>query len=157
MNYPFKAGWILILFYYSSAGKQSSESDSNISSVCAVNIIAVVWTNHNTFKSDFCLSAWQIHVTTHINAHAFLLECLDLPVFCRFVWPCQILLPPIKTVGSTIICITVILCYSWLWLKGIQLRSETTIHKYFYLVDCVLLKTTPTPTPNLPLIVMHIQ
>ncbi len=24
------------------------------------------------------------------------------PVFCRFVLPCQILLPPIKTVGSTI-------------------------------------------------------
>ncbi len=24
------------------------------------------------------------------------------PVFCQFVLPCQILLPPIKTVGSTI-------------------------------------------------------
>ncbi len=24
------------------------------------------------------------------------------PVFCRFVLPCQIFLPPIKTVGSTI-------------------------------------------------------
>ncbi len=26
----------------------------------------------------------------------------SLPVFCRFVLPCQIFLPPIKTVGSTI-------------------------------------------------------
>ncbi len=28
--------------------------------------------------------------------------CGIWPLFCRFVLPCQILLPPIKTVGSTI-------------------------------------------------------
>ncbi len=54
-------------------------------------------------------------------------------VFCRFVLPCQILLPPIKTVGSTI------------------RHRKPAMNKFFYLVDCVLLTTTPTPTLNLPL------
>ncbi len=51
------------------------------------------------------------------------------PVFCRFVLPCQIFLPPIKTVGSTI-------------LQRKMLPVKLFIH---------LLMSTPTTTLNLPL------
>ncbi len=50
-----------------------------------------------------------------------------VPLFCRFVLPCQILLPPIKTVGSTI-------------------RQRKC-----YLLNCVLLMYTPTTTLKLAL------
>ncbi len=39
--------------------------------------------------------------TKNVN-HAYLFHSSTMPVFCRFVLPCQILLPSIKTVGSTI-------------------------------------------------------
>ncbi len=40
--------------------------------------------------------------------------------------------------------------YSQLWIDGIQLL-ETNDTFFFYLLDCVLLTSTPTPTLNLPL------
>ncbi len=39
--------------------------------------------------------------------------------------------------------------YSRLWLEGIQLQPETN-NKQMFLLDCVLLTSTPTPTLNLP-------
>ncbi len=38
----------------------------------------------------------------HIAVPVNLPPLIRLTLFCRFVLPCQILLPPIKTVGSTI-------------------------------------------------------
>ncbi len=39
----------------------------------------------------------------HHILHAIVIRITSVkPVFCRFVLPCQIFLPPIKTVGSTI-------------------------------------------------------
>ncbi len=39
-----------------------------------------------------------------------------------------------------------------LWPEGIQLRPEMQL--IFYLLNCVLLTSTPTPTLNFPLIIM---
>ncbi len=41
--------------------------------------------------------------------------------------------------------------YSWLWIEGIHLVPETNNKYILYLLDCVLLRYTPTPTLNLPL------
>ncbi len=41
--------------------------------------------------------------------------------------------------------------YPLLWIEGIHLVPVTNNKYFFYLLDCVLLTSTPTPTLNLPL------
>jgi len=50
------------------------------------------WSNKLVFK---CMNVSPIMIFVSLETRIY-------PVFCRFVLPCQILLPPIKTVGSTI-------------------------------------------------------
>ncbi len=78
-------------------------------------------------------------------------------MFCRFLLPCQILLPPIKTVGITIrqrkmlpVKYSNNVLYSRLWIEGIQLPE--TNNKYFFLPIrlCFINVYTyhnPNPTP----------
>ncbi len=52
---------------------------------------------------------------------------------------------------------TVIMCYiRGCGYKGYSYRKPT-INIFFYLLDCVLLTSTPTPTLNLPLTVMQMH
>ncbi len=58
--------------------------------------------------TDNLLILWQIRLLSSLYLPALCIKVLRdreqsaAPVFCRFVLHCQILLPPIKTVGSTI-------------------------------------------------------
>ncbi len=78
----------------------SAGADKNQTMLCEELISGSIYLSSRALLrcsyAEFTLHDFPSHrITAVFTLH-------DGPVFCRFVLPCQILLPPFKTVGSTI-------------------------------------------------------